>query len=343
MADTPVPPEVSIGIDIGGTRIKVGLVDSRGRVIRRRILATQSERSPRRALERIAETLNKLCRGQRATSAGVGIAGLVDHYEGVVRLPPNLPGWHGTPVRAILADLLGLPVYCSNDANAVTLGEWLYGAGQGSKNLLCLTLGTGVGAGIISDGKLLLGANHAAAELGHITIFGNGPLCRCGNRGCLERYIGADYIVERCRSRLKAQARRVKQHHNQLPIFSGIHAEQPSLLFNIINRSLSDLDTRKINRAARQNDPLALKVIEETGHYLGLGIASAVALLDPELVIIGGGVSALGRPLLQAARQTAFSRIPLFSGRRLEIVLSELGSDAGIIGAARLRSILSGN
>ncbi|MEO0074192.1 MAG: ROK family protein [candidate division WOR-3 bacterium] len=332
--------DFTIGIDIGGTRTKLGLVDSRGKVIRRRTIATQPERGPRRTLVRIADTIKKLCGGQRASSAGVGIAGLVDHHEGIVRLPPNLPGWHGAPVRAILTDLLEVPVYCSNDANAVTLGEWLHGAGQGSNNLLCLTLGTGVGAGIISDGRMLLGANHAAAELGHITIFGNGPVCRCGNRGCLERYVGAEYIVERCRIRLRAQARRVKHSRNQLTIFSDIRSEQPSLLFAMTNRSLSDLDTRKINRAARQNDPLALKVIEETGHYLGLGIASAVALLDPELVIIGGGVSGLGRPLLQATSRTVLSRVPLFSGRRLEIVLSELGSNAGIIGAARLPAVL---
>ncbi|MBM3316177.1 ROK family protein, partial [candidate division WOR-3 bacterium] len=271
---TAARARLDVGVDIGGTNTKLGLVDGQGRVVRRSIILTRAGRGPRVALGRIARAIESLRRGRPVRSVGVGVAGLVDHHTGVVRLPPNLPGWHGTPVADILADALGLLVHCGNDVNAVTIGEWLYGAGQACRHLLCLTLGTGVGGGIIDDGRLLLGANHAAAEVGHLTIFGNGPPCRCGGRGCLERYVGAEYIVERCRARLKAQARRVKWHRNQLPMFEGYRAEQPSLLFDLTGRSLAAVDTRKIGTAARQGDPLALKVVEETGHFLGLDIVN---------------------------------------------------------------------
>ena len=154
-----------IGIDIGGTNIKVGLVDARGRVLGRRMLATRARRGPRQALERVAQAVAELRGRRRLRSIGVGIAGLVDHVHGIVRVPPNLPGWNGTPVKATLERLTGTPVFCANDVNAVTLGEWLYGAGQGCNDLFCVTLGTGVGGGIISGGRLLLGANQAARRL----------------------------------------------------------------------------------------------------------------------------------------------------------------------------------
>jgi len=331
---------LAIGVDIGGTNIKVGVVDSRGRIVARRWLKTLADQGPHQALERLALAIQSLRAGRKVAAIGVGIAGLVDHKNGIVRLPPNLPGWHGTPVKKTLEGLTGLKVFCANDVNAVTLGEWLYGAGRGCTHLFCLTLGTGVGGGIIANGQPLLGANHAAAELGHTTIFGDGPLCRCGGQGCLECYVGADSIVERAKRKLRAQMKRLTSHRNQIALFNDLQSEKPSRLFDMVG-SLTRLTTKEIGSAARAGDPLALQVVEETGFYLGLGIANLVALLDPERVVLGGGVSRMGLPLLQAVRKTVLSRVPIFSGRKLDIVLSELGSDAGVIGASRLRQWLS--
>ncbi|MEO0080278.1 MAG: ROK family protein [candidate division WOR-3 bacterium] len=329
-----------IGVDIGGTNIKVGVVDSRGRIVARRNLKTMADQGPHQALERLGQTILALRRGKRVASVGIGIAGLVDHKAGVVRLPPNLPGWHGTPVKKTIEDLTGLRVYCANDVNAVTLAEWLFGAGRGCKNLFCLTLGTGCGGGIIADGRPLIGANHAAAELGHTIIFGDGPQCRCGGQGCLECYVGAASIVERAKRKLRSQMKRLAGHKNQIALFNGMESERPSLLFDMAGGNLNRLTTKEIGKAARAGDRLALQVVDETGFYLGLGIANVVALIDPERIVIGGGVSRIGPPLLQAVKQTVFGRIPIFSGRKLEIVLSELGTDAGIIGASQLRQFL---
>ncbi len=316
--------------------MKVGLVDARGRVAARRRLATKASEGPGPALERLGRCIAGLRKGKRVKSIGVGIAGLVDHARGVVRIPPNLPGWDGTKVQEVLKHMTGLPVHCANDANAVTLGEWLYGAGRGCRNLFCLTLGSGVGGGAIVNNKLFLGANHAAGELGHTVIFGNGLVCRCGGRGCVERYAGADYIVRRARQRVKAAIKRARDHRNQIPMFKGIMDKKPGMLVEKFATRLSRLTMKDIGRAARAKDRLALKLVEETGYYLGLGLVNVVALYDPERIVIGGGVSGLGRPLMRAVRKTVFSRIQFFPGRRLEIVFGRLGNDAGIIGATRL-------
>uniref|UniRef100_A0A7C4CEW9 ROK family protein n=1 Tax=candidate division WOR-3 bacterium TaxID=2052148 RepID=A0A7C4CEW9_UNCW3 len=324
-----------IGVDIGGTNIKLGLVDAHGRVTHRLTLATQARRGPGPALERLGRRINELAEVRRVRSVGVGIAGLVDHVRGVVRLPPNLPGWHGTPVKTILEDLTGLPVAVANDVNAVTLGEWLFGRGKGCRNLFCLTLGTGVGGGIVADNRLLLGANHAAGELGHTVICAEGAACACGGRGCLEAYVSSRAIIERARRLLRRQLRRLAGHRNQLRMFPG-HAEDPSSIFALVKDRLAAVTPREIGIAARAGDRLALEVVEETAGYLSIGISNLVALFDPELVIIGGGVSRIGRPLLRAVRRQVMARIPLFSGRRFEVVLSKLGTNSGILGASRL-------
>ena len=166
MKNNPTEENFSIGIDLGGTNIKIGLVDGAGRVKARRILLTRAGAGPTQALARAGAAIADLRKRRRVASVGIGIAGLVDHVAGIVRVPPNLPGWNGTPVKQTLQRLTGLPVFCTNDANAVTLGEWLHGAGRGCRHLVCVTLGTGVGGGIIANGRLLIGANGAAGEIG---------------------------------------------------------------------------------------------------------------------------------------------------------------------------------
>lgn len=331
---------LAIGIDIGGTNTRLGVVDSTGRVVERRRFATNAAAGPRSALDRLADKVTELCAGREIAFIGVGVAGLVDHRYGQVRVPPNLPGWHGVEVGRELGERTGLPVRVTNDANAVTLGEWRYGAGEGCRNLFCLTLGTGVGGGAIVAGRLVLGHNGAAGELGHTVIFANGLLCRCGGRGCLERYVGAEYIVKRARERTKAQVRRLTNHKHQLPLFAGVRTDKPTLLLERCGPRLRGLTVKEIGIAARAGDPLARELVDEVGHYVGLGIVNVVALLDPERVIIGGGVAGLGAPLLKSVRRTVFRRSQVFDGRALEVTFASLGDDAGIIGASRLAEFL---
>jgi glucokinase len=329
-----------IGIDLGGTNIKIGLVDGTGRVKARRVLLTRAASGPTRALKRVSAVIADLRKRRRVASIGIGIAGLVDHTAGIVRVPPNLPGWNGTPVKRMLEKLTGLPVYCANDANVVALGEWLYGAGRGCRHLLCVTLGTGVGGGMVANGRLLTGANDAAGEIGHTSIFADGLPCSCGHNGCVERYVGARCVQDRARKRVRAQLKRLKDHKNQTSLFPGVKAESPSLMLEFAKGDASGITMREIGRAARAGDSLARTLVEEVGDYLGTALANAVELLDPERIVIGGGVSGIGQPLLKAVRKSVFRRTQALPGRRLDIVLSELGIEAGIVGASRLRIIL---
>ncbi len=327
---------LDIGIDIGGTGIKLGVVDHQARVVKRYLLATRARKGPRQALERIGDVINRLRHGWRVRSIGVGIAGLVDHDQGIVRVPPNLPGWNGTSVKDRLAELTGLPVFCGNDVNAVTAGEWLYGAGRGCNNFVCVTLGTGVGGGIVAGGRLLLGANHAAGEIGHTCVMPNGPQCLCGGYGCVERYVGSAYLVARTRARLRSQLKKLNAHRNQTALFAGMESAVPSLILDLVDGDLSSVTPKQIGIAARHGDQLALELVAETGRYLGIALANVVEIVDPERIVIGGGLARLGPPLLAAVRQTVLGRIQTFPGRRLEVVQSRLGSNAGIVGAACL-------
>ena len=328
-----------IGIDLGGTNIKMGLVDGAGRVKVRRVLLTRAASGPTQALKRIGAVIAELRKRRRVASVGIGIAGLVDHAAGIVRVPPNLPGWNGTPVKRTLERLTGLPVYCANDANAVALGEWLHGAGRGCRHLLCVTLGTGVGGGIVANGRLLTGANDAAGEIGHTAIFADGLPCPCGHDGCVERYVGARYVEDRARKRVRAQIKRLKDHKNQISLFPGMKIVGPSLMLELAGGDTARISMREIGRAARAGDKLALTLVEEVGDYLGTALANAVELLDPERIVVGGGVSGIGRPLLKAVRKSVFRRTQALPGRKLDIVFSKLGMDAGITGASRLRKL----
>jgi len=328
-----------IGIDLGGTNIKIGLVDGAGRVKARRILLTRAGAGPTQALRHTGAAIADLQKRRRVTSVGIGIAGLVDHAAGIVRVPPNLPGWNGTPVKQTIARLTGLPVFCANDANAVALGEWLYGAGRGCRHLVCVTLGTGVGGGIVANGRLLIGANHAAGEVGHTAIFADGLACLCGHNGCVERYVGTQYVLDRARKRVRAQLKRLKDHKSQTSLFPGMKNEGPSRMLELANGDTARITMREVGRAARAGDRLALALVEEVGDYLGTALANVVELLDPERIVIGGGVSRIGRPLLKAVRKSVLCRVQALPGRKLDVVLSELGDNAGIIGASRLRTV----
>jgi len=208
--------------------------------------------------------------------------------------------------------------------------------------MLCVTLGTGLGGGIISGGRLLLGANHAAGEIGHTIIDENGPECLCGNRGCVERYVGAAYIVNHARRRIRAQVKKLSDHRNQTALFGARPADGPSAILELAGGDYARITTKEIGKAARRGDKLALELVGEVGFHLGVGLANAVQLVDPELIVIGGGVSKMGAPLLRAVRKSLLAHVLGFPGRKLELRFAVLGNDAGVVGAARLSRLRLG-
>jgi len=321
----PEPERYTIGIDLGGTNVKFGLVSREGRIVRRARIPTNAQTGPKRALRRIALMIRHLAKDCEVSAIGIGAAGLIEHKQGVIRIPPNLPGWDQTPVKEVIEKATGIPAYVGNDVNACVLGEFLFGAGIGKQNIFCITLGTGVGGGIITNGRLVIGANHSAGEVGHTVIFPDGQMCRCGNRGCLECYVGAEYIVQRTIARVRT---------------AGPKQKARSLIRRYSGNRLETITPKLISRAAAKGDSLALDIVDEVGYYVGLGIINVVHLLDPELIVIGGGMTGFGKPLMDAVRRTVDERLMKFPERRLEIVFSKLGDDAGVLGASQLANYL---
>ncbi len=293
-----------IGLDVGGTNIKAGLV--RGNRIRQR------SHYPSRAKAGGEAVYGQICGAIRPlahliSGIGIGSAGIIDSSRGLVRYSPNL-GWHDFPLAARLFREFKKPVRVINDVNAILLGEWRYGAARGSDDVFLFTLGTGVGGASICAGQMVFGANGFAGEFGHATINFRGPRCTCGNRGCLESYVGTKFILRRARRLMKTMRSRLPRY----PV----------------------LTPKIIADEARRGDPAGRQLFEEIGYYLGVGISNLLNLFDPELIVISGGISRAGAilfsPIRRAIRQTDQG-----AGRRkYRIVPGRLGDDAGILGAA---------
>lgn len=299
----------TVGIDLGGTNIKIGLVTNGGRIIQRITIPTNAQYGPEAVVANIINCL-KQWQNQYQT-IGIGVAGLIDHKKGIVHFSPNLPNWKNIPLKTWLRKVIKQPVYVGNDANAFVLGEYCFGKAKGAKSVFGITLGTGVGGGMIIDGKLWLGISDAAGEVGHTTINFFGPRCACGNQGCLETYVGAKYIINRTKRKKT----------------TGLLTDK-------------NLTPALINLASKQGDKLAQAIIRETGVYLGIGLANVISLFDPALIVIGGGLSGFGKLLLNSVKQTVQARIMNFPGRRVKIVLSKLGDDAAILGASQFPKFL---
>ena len=307
----------AIGIDIGGTFIKYGLIQGN------RILVQKSIPTPFLSHPKILqETVEKIVwpllvqDKRKIRGIGIGIPGLVRFPQGVVRSVVNLKGnWREVPLKAILERRLHLPIWIDNDVNCMTLAEWKCGAGKRVKNLVCLTLGTGVGGGLILEGNLYRGLNGSAGEIGHIPLKENGPHCPCGGRGCLERYVGNRDILRWVKRRLRGGT--------------------PSRMMQLVQRDLSRLSPEIIDKACALEDPLALQTWKRVGVALGIVLAGVVNLLSPERIVIGGGISKAGKWLFEPLRQTIRCRSMKGLGN-LPVVPASLGSSAGILGAALL-------
>jgi glucokinase len=307
------------GVDLGGTNVTYAIASAHGEVLRSETAPTASHEGPDAVLDRIGRMLAKLAAGAgvKLHSVGMGVPGRVDLATGATEFLPNLPTqWRDVPVAAKLGSALGCPVYLLNDCRAATLGELTFGRGRDFKDIVLFMLGTGIGGGLAIDGKLRLGSMGAAGELGHQTILADGPLCGCGSRGCLETLASGPAIT--------AEGVRLMR--------SGLAPR----LHAIVRGNADAVSPKTMAEAARLGEAPVRSAIERAAEYLGIGVANVITMLHPELVIIGGGVAALGDLLLETVRATVCKRVRMFPAESVSIEISTLGDQAGLSGAIGL-------
>ena len=311
----------AIGIDVGGTKVLGGVVTDNGE-----ILATARRDTPReggRALtEAIANVATELAQQHPVESIGISAAGFISSDRQTMLATPNISNWNGVNLVHELTEILHKKIVLENDANAAAWGEFKFGAGRGRNDLMMLTLGTGVGGGLILDGSVFRGAFGIGAELGHMRLIPDGQLCGCGIRGCLEQYASGSALMRHAREAIDAS---------------------PLLARNLLERgdgSIEGLKGQHITDAARDGDPVAIAAFNTMANYLGAGIASLCAVIDPSCIVLGGGVIDAGELFLAPTRESALRLIP-FSGKHPypEIVSAELGNHAGLVGVADLSRI----
>ncbi len=309
-----------LGLDIGGTKLAAGVAGDDGRLLSREVIPARTEDGPETVIERL------VAMGRRVVDAsgvapsdiaatGVSCGGPLDIRTGIVREPTNLPGWIDVPLVARLttdfADFLGGgPVYLENDANAAAMAEHRYGAGRGVRNLVYLTISTGIGGGVILDDRIVEGESGNAAEIGHMSLSHDGWPCPCGSRGCLEAFASGTNIAQRARDRLAAG--------------------EPSSLAAL---ALDTITSGEVAEAARAGDTLAGEVWDDTVRVLGAGVASIINLFNPRLVILGGGVTGVGDQLIAPVRRIALERAFPSMAAEADVVIARLGADIGIVGA----------
>lgn len=308
---------LTIGVDIGGTKVAAGVVDLRGRVLDRAWRQTPS-RSPQAVTGTIVEVVEQLRARHPVRAVGIGAAGFVDADRARVLFAPHL-AWRDEPLRDAVAAAVGLPVVVENDANAAAWAEWRFGAGRGESRLVCVTLGTGIGGGIVLDGQLQRGRHGMAGEFGHMVVVPDGHRCECGNRGCLEQYASGNVLGREARELARAGS------PVTVPLVERVGGDIDALVGPVITL------------AARDGDAVAIELFEEVGRWLGIGLANLAAALDPGVFVIGGGVCDAGELLLGPARES-FRRTLTGRGFRPEprIVPAALGPQAGLVGAADL-------
>jgi glucokinase-like ROK family protein len=313
---------VVAGIDIGATSLDVGIADFSGRLLARHAEAASVRDGPIKVLGRACSLLEKMLednglKPEKMSGIGIGVPGPVDFSAGTVVSPPIMPGWDCYPIiQTVQQWFPSANVVVDNDVNVMALGEMNQGAAQGLDNLIFVKIGTGIGAGILCDGNIYRGSSGCAGDIGHICVNKSGPLCHCGNKGCLETVAGGPAIAER--SLLAAQA-------GQSPILMEHYEKNGQIL-----------RAEDVGEAAREGDALATEIIRESGQLVGDVLAALVNFYNPDMIVIGGGVSNLGNLLLSSIRQAVFNRSLPLATRNLQIVFSEIGPDAGIFGAVNL-------
>ncbi len=301
-----------IGIDIGGTKVAIGRADINGNLEDSVRFPTNVARGYKAIVEEIIEKTAALNKGYSIRAIGIGCGGPLDSKRGRILSPPNLPGWDDVPLVEDIKSAFNLPVYLENDANAAALGEFHFGAGKDVSNMVYMTLSTGIGGGIILNNKLIHGVRDSGGEVGHQTILPDGPLCNCGNRGCLEALSSGTGIARMFREKLA----------------SG----RTSIVTDWV-KDLEEISAKIIADAAKVGDPLAREVWDSAIYYLGIGIANIITIISPEMVVLGGSLTKYGEELFIKVREIVKERVRLVPIDEVKIVPAKLGDDVGILGA----------
>lgn len=309
-----------IGIDVGGTNVKIALVDSDGKIGYSNTIPTRAEMGYEYTINNMKQAIRDLMTETKLSAKdiegiGFGLPGQVDFKSGIVRLITNIPGWVEIPLAKMIEDEFHIPTRIDNDVRCAALGELNFGAGKGCENLICITVGTGIGSGLIINGKLVRGASNAAGEIGHIKLqMHDGPICGCGDTGCLEAFASGPSIVAMAEEYiLGGKSTKYREMANGGAITPFIVAE-----------------------AAKAGDPVARRIFTRMGEYIGIGMASVVNLLNPERIIVGGGVADAGDILLNPLKETIKNRAMKIAGETIQVVPAQLGNTAGVIGASLL-------
>jgi glucokinase len=301
-----MPGKFIISIDLGGTNLKVALMDLSYQIKLKSILSTKAFIKKETLIRAIIDSVRDIIKSNalhrnNILGIGLGLPGPIDAEQGIVHFFPNIPGWREVKLKKILEQTLRLPVFLDNDANLMALAEFKLGAAKGLRNAVCLTLGTGVGAGIIIDGSLYRGSTFCAGEIGHMPINEKGTRCNCGGIACLETYIGNNRILENARRLFKR-----------------------------------DISLEELSRKAKRHDRLAQGLWSVVGTKLGIALAGVVNLLNPDAIVIGGGVAGAGKILFDKVKEIILNRAMRIQAKHVLVLKAKLGSDAGLIGAAIL-------
>jgi glucokinase len=309
---------LTIGIDVGGTKVLGGVVDESGNILEKARRDTPRQGGSE-LTKTIADVALDLMRNHKVSAVGVSAAGFVSSDRKTMLATPNIAGWNGVNLDAELTELIGIDVVIENDGNAAAWGEAVFGAGRGEAHMLMLTVGTGIGSGIVVNGQLHRGAYGIAGEIGHMRVVPEGHLCGCGARGCFEQYASGSGLMRHVREAIAAT---------------------PDIARNLLalgDGTIEGLKGHHVTEAARAGDVVALAAFNTTAQWLGAGIASLSVILDPAIVVIGGGVVDAGEILLEPTRANMERKMP-FSGKHPspKLVAATLGNDAGLVGVADL-------
>ncbi len=308
----------SVGVDLGGTNIKIGIVTNTGTIVSKISLKTEAEKGPSHIIKQIIAGIYSILKTHDHSIKGIGIGfpGTVSVKTGLVESPPNLPGWGRVDLRKKIEKEFKTKVFLENDANAAAIGELIFGSGKKYNSFVMVTLGTGVGGGIVINKKIFHGETGAAGEIGHVIINNNGAACNCGSIGCVEAYAGTNYLKDFVRGEL---------------------IEQPdSKLWHFINNNLKEVSPKNIQAAAEAGDEYAMTIILTLGCNIGTALTSVSNLLDITTFIIGGGISGFGKPLLNSIKDTVVKKVLTPKKKKVKIIPAKLKNDAGIKGASAL-------
>ncbi len=316
MPENPEP--LVLGIDLGGTKILTAVVNPQGKILAQNYCPTPAQDYPA-LVQAILKSANRALKqagigANGLTAVGIGAAGLSDPETGILFTSPNLPQCRDVPLGDDIAQGLGVKTFLTNDANAAALGEFYFGAGRGAHNFIYITISTGIGGGIIIDDRLYTGATGTAGEVGHMTIDADGPPCRCGNKGCWEALASGSALAKEARRKISQGAQ--------------------TAILDYADGDIDKVTAETVQQAAEQGDALAEELIARTGYYFGIGLANLINIFNPELIVIGGGLSNMGDRLLKPAFRMAEERSFRQTCQKVRLARAELGPNSGVLGAA---------